>query len=235
VTTYIDTIFVDGEEKKFLIGQKWQIFFRLYVIYLAKQSLNILNWLYWDILQEPRVSLVPQSFYTLLFLRNNLKKDNFVLLYITENYCKAIDVKSWFYNKFEVLNLGMSSLKQMYKDNGVAQYWYKDYDFIEANPLAKWLVIETLEFYSELFCKWLNEKWLVWSNVIVISPITKNAHFIETFDKEYRKISNNYIIPFNHSEALDTFGKEREPEDMDSLVFMNQEKQIKNLLAGDKK
>jgi hypothetical protein len=49
----------------------------------------------------------------------------------------------------------------MYKDNGVVQYRYKDYQSIEANPLAKSLVVETLEFYSQLFCKWLLEKNLV--------------------------------------------------------------------------
>jgi hypothetical protein len=52
----------------------------------------------------------------------------------------------------------MAALKQMYKDNGIVQYWYKTYDFIEQNPLAKNLVKETLQFYSQLFCKRFHEK-----------------------------------------------------------------------------
>jgi len=95
------------------------------------------------------------------------------------------------------------------------------------------LVVETLEFYSQLFCKRLLEKNLGGMDIIVISPITKNEHFIETFNKEYRKMSNNYIVPFHHSNSLNSFGKEREPEDMDSLVFVNQEEKIRKLLLEE--
>lgn len=55
----------------------------------------------------------------------------------------------------------MGALKQMYKDNGIVQYRYKTYDFIEQNPLARDLVKETLQFYSQLFCKRFNEKHLI--------------------------------------------------------------------------
>lgn len=161
ITNYIDTIYVEGEEKKFLIGQKGQIFFRLYIIYMCKTSINRFNAVYGNVLDNKRIHLIPQSLYTLMFLRNTLKKENFTLLYITESYCKAITVKNGFYAGFDVLNLGISSLKQMYKDNGVVQYWHKEYQTIEANPLAKSLVVETLEFYSQLFCKWFNEKNLI--------------------------------------------------------------------------
>ena len=46
----------------------------------------------------------------------------------------------------------------MYKDNGISKYWYKNYEEIEENPFAKNLVVQTLEFYSDMLCKWLNEK-----------------------------------------------------------------------------
>lgn len=233
VMSHIDTIFVDGQEKKFLIGQKGQIFFRIYIAFICKTSLNIFDSVYGKTLDKKNINLVPQSLYTLLFLRNNLKKENFVLLYITESYAKAITVKGGFYAGIDVLNLGMGALKQMYKDNGVVQYRYKEYQAIEANPLAKELVVETLEFYSQLFCKRLYEKHLGGMDIIVISPITKNEHFIETFNKEYRKMSNNYIVPFHHSNSLNSFGKEREPENMDSLVFVNQEEKIRKLLLGE--
>ena len=45
-------------------------------------------------------------------------------------------------------------------------------------------------------------------------------------------MSNSYIVPFHHSDNLNTFNKEREPEDMDTLVFVNQEEKIKKLLIG---
>lgn len=233
VTNYIDTIFIDGEQKQFLIGQKGHIFFRLYIVYIGKQSLNTFNSTYGNVLDYKQIQILPQSFHTIFFLRESLKKENFVLLYITENYCKAISVRNWFYAGFDTINLGISSLKQMYKDNGVVQYRYKEYQTIEANPLAKSLVVDTIEFYADLLSKWIEEKGLSGSDVVVISPITKNEHFIEIFDKSYRKISNNYIVPFHHSDLLNTFERNREPEDMDSLVFVNQEPKIRKVLLGE--
>ena len=231
IMAYIDTIFVDGEEKKYLIGESGMIFFRLYIIYLGKQSLNTINSTYGNFFAIKNITFIPQSFHTLLFLRNSLKKDNFVLLYINESFCKAIKVQNGFYQSVETLNLGLSSLKQMYKDNGIVQYRYKDYSFIEANPLAKSLVTETLQFYSQLFCKWLEEKNLVGTDIIVISPITKNVHFIDTFNEAYRKISNNYVVPFHHSDKLVNFQREREPDDMDALILMNREDSIRRELG----
>ncbi len=230
IMIYVDSVFVNGEEKKYVIGEQGEIFFRLYVVYLNKQTMNIINSVYGNLLEVKNISILPQSFHTLLFLRNNLKKDNFVLLYITENSCKAIKIQNGFYYSVETLNLGMAALKQMYKDNGIVQYRYKTYEFIESNPLAKGLVTDTLQFYSQLFCKRFHEKNLTWTDVIVISPITKNVHFIETFNQEYKKTTNNYIVPFHHSNVLNTFNKIREPDDMDAIILMNRDEKIRNTL-----
>lgn len=230
IMVYIDSIHVNGEEKKHVIGETGEIFFRLYIVYLHKKTMNTINSVYGNLLKTNNITILPQSFHTLLFLRNNLKKDNFILLYITEHSCKAIKIQDGFYHSVETLNLGMWALKQMYKDNGIVQYWYKTYDFIESNPLAKNLVTDTLQFYSQLFCKRFNEKWLTWTDVIVISPITKNVHFIETFNEEYKKMTNNYVVPFHHSEKLNTFWKVWEPDDMDAIIVMNCDKKIRNTL-----
>lgn len=231
IMAYVDTIYVNGEEKKYVIGEKGELFFRLYITYLDQRSINTINSVYGNFFEIKNMTFIPQSFHTLLFLRNSLKKDNFVLLYINETSCKAINVRNGFYASVEALNLGMSSLKQMYKDNGISQYRYKDYTFIESNPLAKSLVTETLQFYSELFCKRLYEKNLIGNDVIVVSPITKNVHFIETFNETYKKMTNNYIVPFHSSELLNNLGKDREPDDMDALILMNKEEYIRRELG----
>lgn len=224
--SYVDNIYVYWEKKNFLIGQKWEIFFRLYIIHVDQITINEVKRLYWEIKENPVITLVPQSFHTILFLTNWLKKENFLLLYITENYSKVIRVKQWFYDSVEVLNLWINSLKQMYKDNAIFQYWYKDYESIESNVLAKDLVVQTLEFYSQLFCKRMFDKWFLGNDVFVVSPIVKNGHFMEVFNTEYSKISNNYIVPFHYSEELESFGMQREPESMDTLIFLNREKKL---------
>ena len=231
IMAYIDTIYVNGEEKKYVIGETGEIFFRLYIMYLDKKSINTINSTYGNFFEVKNTTFIPESFHTLLFLRNSLKKDNFVLLYINETFCKAINVRNGFYESVETLNLGLSALKQMYKDNGIVQYWYKEYDVIEANPLAKTLVTETLQFYSQLFCKRLQEKNFIGNDVIVISPITKNVHFIDIFNTEYKKLTNHYIVPFHHSELLETFDRDWDPDDMDALILMNREEYIKRELG----
>jgi hypothetical protein len=105
IMVYVDSVHVDGEEKKHVIGESGEIFFRLYIVYLNKKTMNIVNSVYGNLFEMQNINILPQSFHTLLFLRNNLKKDNFVLLYITENSCKAIKIQNGFYHAVETLNL----------------------------------------------------------------------------------------------------------------------------------
>jgi hypothetical protein len=105
IMVYVDSVHVDGEEKKHVIGESGEIFFRLYIVYLNKKTMNIVNSVYGNLFEMKNINILPQSFHTLLFLRNNLKKDNFVLLYITENSCKAIKIQNGFYHAVETLNL----------------------------------------------------------------------------------------------------------------------------------
>ena len=105
IMVYVDSIHVNGEEKKHVIGESGEIFFRLYIVYLNKKTMNSINSVYGNLLEQKNINILPQSFHTLLFLRNNLKKDNFVLLYITENSCKAIKIQNGFYHAVDTLNL----------------------------------------------------------------------------------------------------------------------------------
>ena len=44
---------------------------------------------------------------------------------------------------------------------------------------------------------------------------------METFNKLYSQNHNKYIVPFHYSEELDQFGRTREPEDIDALIYAN--------------
>ncbi|NOZ44040.1 MAG: hypothetical protein GXP45_02685 [bacterium] len=109
----------------------------------------------------------------------------------------------------------------MYKDNDILTYRNKSYEDIESNELAKNLIKKTLDFYVQLLCKWMFDKNLVGSDVILVSSVIKNGHFIESFNIEYAKYGNNYVVPFHYSDQINTYGQEREPEDIDALVMMN--------------
>ena len=63
---------------------------------------------------------------------------------------------------------------QMYKDNQIVKYWYKSAEDIDKNPLAKNLVLESISFYVEFLCKWLNDLQLTNKDVFLVSSIVKN-------------------------------------------------------------
>lgn len=224
LSTYVDSIFVNWEEKQHIIWEAWTIFFRLYIIYIDYKSLNQFDSVYGNTIDNHNIKILPQSFHTSLFLRNNLHRENFFLLYITESSAKIIKITNSFYEWVKTLNLWVSALKQMYKDNWISQYRYKDISEIQNNAMAESLVTETLEFYSMLFFSRLESEWYLWNDIFLISPIIKNWNFMEVFNKKYREYTDNYIIPFHSSDKLDMFGKEREPEDMDTLIFLNRDK-----------
>lgn len=228
--TNIDTIFVNGEEKKFLIGSQGQIFFRLYFIYINRNTLLEFNKSYGNIFNQKNLHLRPESFKTISFLKRKLGRDSFLLLYIKENYCKVIAVEDGFYKQIEHINFGINFLMQMYKDNQIVKYWYKSAEEIDQNPLAKNLVLESIRFYVEYLCKWLNDLHLTEKDIFLISPITKNGNFMEEFNRSYASFHNKYIVPFHHSSQLELFGKHRAPEDMDTLIFLNGGKIKKQIL-----
>ena len=229
--TNIDTIFVNGEEKKFLIGAKGQIFFRLYFVYLNRNTLLSFNKSYGNVFNQKNLHLRPESLKTVSFLKRKLGRDSFLLLYIKENYCKVIAVEDGFYKQIEHINFGINFLMQMYKDNQIVKYWYKSSEEIDQNPLAKNLVLESIRFYVEYLCKWLNDLHLTEKDIFLISPIVKNGNFMEEFNKSYASFHNKYIVPFHHSSQLELFWKHRAPEDMDTLIFLNGGKIKKHILG----
>ncbi len=219
--SHIDSILVNWQEKQFLIWESGEISCRVILVFLNRDTCGIFNDILWDFQLRKNIEIYPESFQTIKFLRDNMKMNNFLLLYIRDSHCKWVLVENWFYERIESLNLWVNALMQMYKDNWISKYRYKNYEEIEENPFAKNIVIQTLEFYSEMLCKRINEKKFWFQNIFVVSSIMKNGHFMETFNKIYSKENNKYIVPFHYSDSLDLFWKTREPEDIDALIYTN--------------
>ena len=219
--SHIDSIFVNWQEKQFLIWESGEISCRIILVFLNRDTCKIFNDKFWDFQSQKNIEIYPESFQTISFLRNNMNMDDFLLLYIRDSQCKWVLVENWFYKRIESLNLGVNALMQMYKDNWISKYRYKNYEEIEDNPFAKNIVVQTLEFYSDMLCKRINEKRFWLQNIFVISSIMRNWHFMEIFNKIYSKENNKYIVPFHYSENLDQFWKTREPEDIDALIYTN--------------
>jgi hypothetical protein len=219
--SHFDCIFVNWIEKQFLIWEEGEISCRIILVFLNRETCGVFNDRFWDYQSQKNIEIYPESFQTITYLRNNLHMDDFLLLYIRDSHCKWVLVENWFYKRIESLNLWVNALMQMYKDNWISKYWYKNYEEIEDNPFAKNIVVQTLEFYSHMLCKWINEKWFWLQNIFVVSSIMKNWHFMETFNKTYSKEHNKYIVPFHYSDSLDQFWRTWEPEDIDALIYAN--------------
>lgn len=219
--TTIDNIYVQGEPQKYLLGAKGQIFFRLCLIYINRNTLLTFNDRYGDVFEHKNLHIYPESFKTISFLKRRLERDNFYLLYINESLCKIIQVENGFYKRIESINLGISFLMQMYRENQIVKYRYKSHDEIDSNPLAKSLVLEATSFYAQQICKWLQSMDLTQQDLFLVSPIIKNPYFLDLFNKEYSKSYGRYIVPFHSSSKLQTFERERDPGDIDLLIFLN--------------
>lgn len=217
----IDLIIANWEEKQFLIWESWEISCRIILVFLNRETCTVFNDIYWDFQSQKNIEIYPETFQTISFLKKNMKMDEFLLLYIRDSHCKWVLVEWGFYKCIESLNLWINALMQSYKDNWISKYWYKNYEEIEENPFAKNLVVKTLDFYSEMLCKWINEKKLWLKNIFVVSSIMKNGHFMEIFNKVYTKENHKYIVPFLFSENLDQFWRTWEPEDIDTLIYAN--------------
>ncbi len=218
LTSYIDSIFINWEEKKFIIWHKGKVFFRIYWIFLKKDVLNTFNAIYGNILNKKNITIIPKSFHTSLFIRNVLKKDNFLLFYIWNTNSKVIKIQNWFYNTVKTINLWVDSLKKMYKDNNILEYFDQKYEFIEKNKLAKDLILQTLHFFVDLLTRRMYEENLIWSDIFLISSIIQNTHFVEIFDETYKKYTNNYTIPFHKSQKLKDFPYK---DNINSRIYFN--------------
>lgn len=226
--TFMDSICVDGLEKKHLIGEQGEIFFRLYFVFVRPKTLHFFNKFYGDISNQHHIKLYPQSLETVLYLRKQIQRDDFLILYIHDTICKAVHIKRGFFNRIEIINMGLNSLKKMYKDAGISKYWYQSPEMISSNELAKQLIEETLEFYCNMLVKWIKEHEMLSKDVVLISPIMKNGFFMEIFNACYGKETNGFIVPFHHGNDINVFGQKREPQDSDILVTINHTKEIKD-------
>ena len=232
--SHIDDIFVNGVSKQFVIWEKGEVKFQIILVYLKRLTCLEFDDKYGDFQNKKNIEIYPETFQTINFLKKNIHQNDFLLLYIRDSHCKGLVIENGTYAKMETINLGVNSLMQIYRDNGISKYWYKNYEEIENNPFAKDIVFKTLKFYSEMLCWWIKETWIGGKNVFVISSIMKNVHFMEIFNKEYHQSYNNYIVPFHYSDKLDRLWRQWEPEDIDVLVFLNTLKQ-KHLFKKNKK
>jgi hypothetical protein len=222
---YVDVVYEQWLRKEHVMWTKGSVFFRISFVCLQQHmhsKFTMAKWAKWC--RDIRV--YPDSFFTIDFIKKELGKDSFYLLYMHQSYAKLIHVSNGFYRMVETMNLGVEMLKQIYKDNGVIQFFYTKRDEINAQPLVKDIVITSVDFFTEMLSKWLGEFITRENDLILISPLTTNSYFQESFNKRYNHYINGFILPFHHSDNLQTFNRNRTPDEMDILTFVNTKNDI---------
>ena len=59
------------------------------------------------------------------------------------------------------------------------------------------------------------------TTVFLISPIMQNIHFMEIFNETYTQRFTSYIVPLHIPDNIETYGKQRELDDIDALIYLN--------------
>lgn len=217
---FLDNNSGETHSQSYVIGTSWPFTCDLCIVFIKKTTLNIFKAVYGKDFSQI-LKILPASFATHQFLKTHMKKNDYNLLYISEAYCKVIQIKSGFYHTVRTINLGINVLKNVYKDNSIVPFFYKDKEEIDKNQVAKDLVKESVDFYADLLSKWLFDTMGIGQDVFLISKIINNQYFIELFKTHYNKYVNGYVVPFHYAHGLNFFAKEWDPEDMDVLVYLN--------------
>lgn len=98
--------------------------------------------------------------------------------------------------------------------------------------MVKDIVLQSVDFFTEMLSKWLMEFITKENDLILISPLTQNSFFQESFNKWYNHYINGYILPFHHSEKLETYGRQWSPDEMNILTFLNTKNEVEPTLMG---
>lgn len=218
----LDSIFIDWEKQKFVINQKWDIYFRLNMIFLDTQTLNLFKINSWNKLNdEKKLNIYPSRYFTIKFIEKTLEKQDFNLFYIDQKSAKLLIIKNWFYRDYYNLNLWKDKLKDIFEDNSIQDLYYNNFSDISWNELKERLLKSSLEFYTDMVSKWLGESVWKWENIIFVSDLLKNKYFLDIFIKFYSKYVWWYILPFNYSNKLNTYHRKWLNDYVDILTCIN--------------
>jgi len=217
----IDSIYVNGEASQHVLAKTWTIFFNLAFVFIDNHTKELFSKRGRNIDKNRNINLIPRSYYTIAFLRDKLNRRNFHLLDIQNNNSTIINVQNWFYAALDDVNWWSDTLKSIYKDNNILQYYTSTKSEIEWNPLAMQTVEQSVDFFTKTLAKRVKEQVWIDKDLILISDLTTNEFFQENFSKRYNKFINGYIVPFTYSKSLDTFDSNWKRSEMNVLTALN--------------
>lgn len=194
VARYSDDIYIDWVRQDFLIGQSWNIFFTLNLIYFSKPAdINFLKnfWYVWK-----NVNLLPRSFYSFEFIKNKLQKQSFAMLTIDNESTKLVVIKWWKYFASHSLNQWISLLKDFLSQEWASQMYIEAFDK-ECFFSHAWEKIfdDVVSFFSSQINSWAKQ-FISWETTFLISELTASSYILE---KILKNLDFGFVLPFAKS------------------------------------
>lgn len=218
----IDDIYVNWQKKTYFLWDIWKIHFRLKFVLIWFETNDLFRIFTWNkFFENKNIEIYPQTTFTINFLRDSLKKDEINLLYIFNDYTKLIQIKNWFYHKISKIPYWIEKIKTIFKDNDIYSL-YKDSSLnVWFNDFSQKLVWESFNFYSKIICKWLLKELWNSKDIIIISKISNNKFFIDSFSRIYLELIKWYVLPFHSSKNLNKNNYKIDIWYLDLIVFLD--------------
>lgn len=219
---FVDRIFINGEESDFLFAKQWKIFFRLNMMYLDNDTCSLMERFFWKkIYENKNFNIFPRSFFVQQFLKDELKRESYYLLDIKDEVTTLITVEWWFYKWIESVNLWLSVLKEIYKDNEIIQFYTINHWDPSISYFTEQTIQKSMWFFTGMLTKRISQYLKEGSDIILLWDISSNYYFQESFKEWYQQHINWFILPFIHSQWLATYNTKRSSNDLYALTLIN--------------
>lgn len=186
---HIHNIIVNEHFSDYLIGMKGDLSRDTTCIYIKNDTAALLDQ------HRDIVNVVPQSLTTIHHVQQLLRKDSFSLVWMYDDFIKAVHVQDGQYVSSNTLNRWTKMLMDIVIDNGVGEYFSNTEKI--PNPLAEKLLSESFSFYCKTVSQRLREETTVGSDLILISDMIKHQLFMKIFQEKYHTDSQGYIVPLH--------------------------------------
>lgn len=148
----------------------WQIQCQVQLILLKSKSLpkHIINEC-----KKWSIHIVPKSLYTIEYLNQHTKWDNYALVYVYEYMVKCVVIKNKQYDQLHYLNRWLSELKHLMKDMNVEQYYHHQH-WSHINNLTQKLVTQSVEQYAHILWQWMSKYISRGTSIAMINDMSEN-------------------------------------------------------------
>jgi hypothetical protein len=215
----IENIIIDGESSQYLLWKTGKMQRDIFFIFI-KPSLAITCPTLLKDIDWPLV--YPSSYFTVQFMVKSLAISSFLIITFDENTVKLISIKDGFYHQIQNLDRGINNLKQILISNNVIQHFNKSDNEIDQNPMAKTVLIESINFYNKIIIDWIQEHNDDIKTCVINIPTLKNHLFINQLIESYSNTIWWYIISTSTIDKnLKQYEKKRQMNELDILTYLN--------------